>query len=283
MGKISDAIERHKKEKTFSEASAGNICTQQKCSDKLVVLSLPHSIDAENFKTLRARVLFAEDRKRPRTIMVTSAFPSEGKTFVSANLAVSIALGIDEYVLLVDCDLRRPSLHEMFGYTSTEGLHEYLTGKKELPDLIIRTQIGKLSLLPGGDTPPNPAELLSSTRMEAFLEEVKGRYEDRFIVIDSTPSQVTAETSVLARYVDGIILIVAKSYEGAEQIYKERGKKEDKFSHWRNPILRHRPAALKYAYLDPWYLAETLELKDGATKEGILLVTYHDVVAYHDG
>ncbi len=84
-------------------------------------------------------------------------------------------------------------------------------------------------------------------------------------------------------YVDGIILIVAKSYEGAEQIYKERGKKEDKFSHWRNPILRHRPAALKYAYLDPWYLAETLELKDGATKEGILLVTYHDVVAYHDG
>jgi len=237
MGKISDAIERHKKEKSSKiedaggkkregftlkdseEASAGNICTQQKCSDKLVVLSLPHSVDAENFKTLRARVLFAGNRKRPRTIMVTSAFPSEGKTFVSANLAVSIALGIDEYVLLVDCDLRRPSLHEMFGYTSTEGLHEYLTGKKELPDLIIRTQIGKLSLLPAGDTPANPAELLSSTRMEAFLEEVKGRYEDRFIVIDSTPSQVTAETNVLARYVDGIILVVMakKSPRGAVQ------------------------------------------------------------------
>ena len=140
--------------------------------------------------------------------MVASAVPGEGKTFVSANLAVSIALGIDEYVLLVDCDLRRPNLHEMLGYTNPEGLHEYLIGKKELPDLIIRTQIGKLSLLPGGNSPPNPSELLASTRMEAFLEEVKGRYEDRFIVIDSPPSQITSEANVLARHVDGVILVV---------------------------------------------------------------------------
>lgn len=226
MGKISDAFERHKKEKSVKiedtgskrperlalkdseEASASDLFISQKYSEKLVVLAAPHSIDAENFKILRAQILFAGNRKRPKTIMVTSAFPGEGKTFVTGNLAVSIALGIDEHVLLVDCDLRRSYLHEMFGYTSTDGLHEYLTGGKELPDLIIRTQISKLSLLPGGNAPLNPSELLSSTRMETFLEEVKGRYKDRFIVIDSTPSQITPEANVLARYVDGIILVV---------------------------------------------------------------------------
>ena len=226
MGKISDAFERHKKEKSVKiedtigkkperlvfndseEAYASDLFISQKYSDKLIVLSAPHSVDAENFKTLRARILFAGNNKSPRTIMVASAIPGEGKTFVSANLAVSIALGIDEYVLLVDCDLRRSDLHEMLGYTNPEGLNEYLTGEKELSDLIIRTQIGKLSLLPGGNAPPNPSELLASARMEAFLEEVKGRYEDRFIVIDSPPSQITSEANVLARHVDGVILVV---------------------------------------------------------------------------
>lgn len=140
--------------------------------------------------------------------MVTSTFPGEGKTFVAANLAVSIAMGIDEYVLLIDCDLRRPRLHEMLGYSNCDGLHEYLTGESQLPDLIIRTEIDKLSILPAGKTPPNPTELLSSTRMKEFLEEVRERYQDRFIIVDSTPMQFTAEASILANYVDGIILVI---------------------------------------------------------------------------
>ena len=238
MGKISDALERHEKEKSVkaqrlsiaepekaTKKLAGSpvprqFVTQSGLSHKLVVLSAPESIDAENFKILRSQILFPKDGERPRTIMVTSAFPGEGKTFVAANLAVSIALGIDEYVLLVDCDLRRPQLHEMLGYTNSEGLHEYLTRKKQLPDLIIRTKIDKLSMLTAGNVPQNPTELMSSAMMEEFLEEVKGRYQDRFIVIDSAPSQTTAESNVLAKYVDGIIFVVMAQKSPREIIQK---------------------------------------------------------------
>lgn len=177
-------------------------------SPKLVILSDPESLDAENFRHLRAQVLFSKGSKKPRVIMVTSCCPGEGKTFVAANLAASIALGIDEHVLLIDGDLRQPRLHEMLGYESSEGLNEYLIGKRTLPELIIRTEIRKLSFLPAGNRPANPTELLSSRTMGNFIREVRDRYDDRFIVIDSTPNQVTSEAKTLARYVDGVIHVV---------------------------------------------------------------------------
>ena len=229
MGKIADALERQKREngakveflhdinpvrpmQTVHDeqeiALAKEVCTFHECNPKLVVLSEPDSADAENFKLLRGQILFAKDRKRPRTILVTSTFPGEGKSFVAANLAASLALSIDEYVLLIDCDLRRPRQQEMFGYANMYGLQEYLVGDKVLKDLIIRSQIEKLSILPAGRIPLNPTELLSSVAMKAFLEELKDHYQDHFVVIDSAPSHITAEAKVLAEYVDGIVLVV---------------------------------------------------------------------------
>ena len=119
-----------------------------------------------------------------------------------------MALGIDEYVLLVDCDFRKPSLHEMLGYSNREGLVDYLTGTKKLSELLIRTRIEKLSLLPAGNPSAKPSEWLSSYLMKDFLEEVKERYQDRYIIIDTTPIQITVEPKVLATYVDGIIIVV---------------------------------------------------------------------------
>lgn len=226
MGKISDALDRASNEKIIKledrpseepkrlvpedpeTALAKDICRIDECNEQLVVLSAPGSADAENFKLLRGQILYPREGKRPRTIMVTSTFPSEGKTFVTANLAASIALSIDKSVLLLDCDLRRARLHEMFNSPNTEGLHEYLIGKKTLQELITRTQIEKLSLLTAGKAPSNPSELLSSTTMFAFIKEVRDRYQDRLIVIDSPPSQITAETRILAESVDGIIFVV---------------------------------------------------------------------------
>jgi len=238
MGKISEAFEKKEKEKSIRVESLSTarpkrlipeeretafvkeFYTNYTCSPKLVVLSAPSSVDAESFKILRAQILFGRNGGRPRTIMVTSAFPSEGKTFVATNLAVTIALGIDEHVLLVDSDLRHPQLHAMLGCMNSEGLHEHLTGKKQLQDLIIRTQIGKLSLLTAGTLPQNPAELLSSAMMEQFLKEVKDRYQDRFIVIDSAPTQGLAEAGVLAKYVDAIILVVMAQKTPRDTIQK---------------------------------------------------------------
>ena len=205
MGKISDALERHKKEKTVKLEHLSNVkperlvtedtevtygrefCALHQCSPRVVVLSAPDSAEAENFRILRGRLLYARQPENPRTIMVTNTFPGEGKTFVACNLAVSLALGIDEYVLAVDCDLRRPSLHEVLGVPNRKGLHEYLTGKCRLEDMILRTEIEKLSILPAGMVPPNPSELLSSNAMESFIKEVKDRYEDTYILIDAPP------------------------------------------------------------------------------------------------
>jgi exopolysaccharide/PEP-CTERM locus tyrosine autokinase len=226
MGTISNALEKYKDEQVVNIAplcrrrpSSDNqpqktSATDKKhgqmhCNHRLVVITAPDSVEAENFRLLRTQVLFAKDSVKPRTIMVTSAFSGEGKTLVAANFAASIALGIEEYVLAVDCDLRRPSMHEMFGYRNTAGLHEHLSQGKALEDLIIRTNVDKLSILTAGNVPSNPTELIASNIMGEFIEEVKGRYSDRFVVIDSPPGLGVAETNALARHVDGIILVVA--------------------------------------------------------------------------
>ena len=238
MGKISDALERQKKESTLKAERipvgrpdepfkkepetppAKKILIPSSFNHKLVVVTAPDSFEAENFKLLRAQIMFKRDRKKSRTIMVTSAIPGEGKTFVAANLAVSIALGIDEHVLLVDCDLRRPDLHKMFGLSNAGGLREYLSAKKDLSDLLVRTSIDKLSLLTAGKPPHNPSELLASETMKSFLEEIRDRYEDRFIIIDTAPSQVLTEANVLSNFVDGIIFVIKDQVTPREPIQK---------------------------------------------------------------
>jgi exopolysaccharide/PEP-CTERM locus tyrosine autokinase len=272
MGKISEALERHKKEKSIkaerlpvrepeNSVKKGlqplptpELIIRNGFSPKLLVLSTPESMDAENFKILRSQILFPKDGERPRTIMVTSTFPGEGKTFVAANLAVSLALGIDQYVLLLDCDLRHPDLHEMLGYSNTEGLHEYFTGQRGLADLFIRTRIEKLSFLTAGSSSPNPSELLGSTMMKEFLEEVKGRYQDRFIIIDVPPSHVTAEANVLTNYVDGIIFVVMAQKSPRETILrsiKNLGKEKILgivFNGYSQNYKRHQKYYKKYYY-----------------------------------
>lgn len=141
--------------------------------------------------------------------MVSSAVPGEGKSFVAANLAISIAQNIDEHVLLVDCDLRLPSVHKRFGYGQTAGLSEYLSGKvAQLSSVFLKTRVDKLSIIPGGKPPHNPSELISSDHMTRLLNEMKTRYEDRYVIIDTAPPQLASETSALAKLVDGILVVV---------------------------------------------------------------------------
>jgi len=174
----------------------------------LVTVTRPHSAEAEQFRQLKNTILFPEKGEPPRTIMVTSASPSEGKSFVSSNLAVSIAQSIDEYVLLMDCDLRKPSIHSRFGYSEIDGLSEYLSSAKPLSSLLVKTFLDKLTILPGGTIPSNPSELLSSEQMRRLLHEVRLRYSDRYIIIDTPPPSMTSETNALARQVDAVIIVI---------------------------------------------------------------------------
>jgi capsular exopolysaccharide synthesis family protein len=140
--------------------------------------------------------------------MVTSVGPGEGKSFVAANLAISIARHMNWNVLLIDCDLRKSSVHRQFGFGNVPGLSEYIANGVALPSLMLKTVVDHLTILPAGRPPANPSELVSSERMFALLKEVTARYNDRLIILDSPPPKLTAESVALARHVDGILLVV---------------------------------------------------------------------------
>jgi protein-tyrosine kinase len=173
---------------------------------KLVTYYDPDSVASEQFRKLRTQILRVPHP--PRTILVTSATAGEGKTFVAANLAAGIAHDFRAYSLLVDCDLRNPSLGKWLGIHNGYGLSDYLLGKKAIPELLIRTEVERLKVLLGGTLQDNPSELMGSARMEALVKELKERYSDRYIILDSTPVLATSEPEVLSRLVDGIIVVV---------------------------------------------------------------------------
>ena len=209
-----------KKQKKFNLSSVASDSGLEKFGNEpgrgdldknLVSLLKPQSFEAEQFKILRTHLLYPATGKSPRSIMVTSAVPGEGKSFVAANLAVSIAQNINEHVLLIDCDLRKSSVHNQFGFSNVKGLSEYLTDSTSLSSIFLKVGIDKLTVLPAGVSPTNPAELLSSEKMAQLLKEVTNRYKDRYIIIDSPPPHLTAETRVIASQVDGIILVVKTS------------------------------------------------------------------------
>lgn len=140
--------------------------------------------------------------------MVTSCLPGEGKTFVATNLAISIAQNINEHVLLIDADVRKPSVHKRFGYGRVRGLSEYLINGIPLSELFLKTSTPKLTILAGGRPPENPAELLSSENMAKLIDEVTRRYSDRYIIIDTPPPKLASETGVIANRVEGVVLVV---------------------------------------------------------------------------
>jgi protein-tyrosine kinase len=184
------------------------------------------SLAAEQFRKLRTILVKMQPMK---TIMVTSALQGEGKTFVSANLAVGIAFDLDLHALLVDGDFRNPSLPNHFGLAEGKGLSDYLKGEESIPGLLRKTRLEKLTLLQAGSMSENPAELMSSNRMEALMEEMKNRYSDRYVIFDTTPVLVTSEAEVLAKMVDGIILVIRAGKtprETVQQTIKVLGKEK---------------------------------------------------------
>jgi receptor protein-tyrosine kinase/non-specific protein-tyrosine kinase len=177
--------------------------------EHIVCLKDPVSSAAEQFKKLKAKIL-QETPKQDffNTIMVTSSDVGEGKSITAINLAIELSNEIDHTVLLVDADLRNPSIHQYFGIEPEYGLSDYLTGKLNLSDILIKTGIGKLVILPAGKVAENAAELLSSEKMKMLVRELKLRYNDRYVIFDSTPLLVTADPLLLGRYMDGIIFVI---------------------------------------------------------------------------
>jgi capsular exopolysaccharide synthesis family protein len=174
----------------------------------LAVLNAPGSEMAESFRVLRTSILLSNAPQPPQVLLVTSAHPSEGKTFASVNLALALAQR-GSRVLLVDADLRKPNVLKVLGLSDGEGpgLSSFLTGGHDIDQALqALTTAPNMSVLPSGPIPPNPAELLSSPAMEGLVRDLRQRFEH--IVLDSPPLLLVTDGILLSALADGVVLVV---------------------------------------------------------------------------
>jgi len=199
---------------------------------------ISHFYDSEQIdqiKTLRTQILHTLEKIHGNSILVTSANPYEGKTFTSINLGVSIAQEMHRTVLIVDCDLKthtkkhKQFAQDFFGLPTTKGLSDYLLGNAEIPDILLNPGIERLVIVPAGTTLPNSAELLSSPKMSALVDDFKNRYpSDRVIIYDCSALLAHTDSLVMTKYVDGILLVVEEKRTDTGQIKKVMELLKDK-------------------------------------------------------
>jgi protein-tyrosine kinase len=161
---------------------------------------------AERFRTLRSRLYQISEKKKLRSLLVTSAVPSEGKSFVCANLAQSLVHQQDRRVLLIDADLRLPSQHKVFGAPKTPGLSNYLQGEVDEYAMIQKGMSSNVFLIPAGDEVKNPSELLLGDQMKKLLKFAADVFD--WVVLDSPPALPVHDANVLADLCDGVLLVV---------------------------------------------------------------------------
>lgn len=176
-------------------------------SNLLVALSQPHSAAAEAYRTLRLNIQFASPDRPLHTLLATSTSPDDGKSTTIANLAITLAQ-TGHRTILVDADLRRPSLHRLFGLQNEHGLTSLMlvNGDKNAANTVQRTSVENLAVLTSGPLPPNPSELLSSRRMAEVIEGLQGAAE--YVLFDTPPVIAVSDAAVLAPQVDGCLLVI---------------------------------------------------------------------------
>ena len=172
------------------------------------------------FKILRTQVMHRLRENDWNVLGVTSPGHGEGKTLTAVNLAASLAMETSQTVLLVDADLRSPSIHEVFGLDDCPGLADYLLDDQPVEDLLVHPGIGRFVLLPGGRAISNSAEILTSPKMLALVEEFKHRYPARIIIFDLSPLLHTADVLAFSPYTDALLLIVEEGKTKVEELQR---------------------------------------------------------------
>jgi len=168
---------------------------------------------SEAYKTIRTNIAFSNVDSDIKTILVTSAQPGEGKTTTISNLAVSFA-GLDKKIIVIDCDLRKPTVHKQFNISNINGLTDALIGSKPFLQCIQKSELNNLDILPAGTIPPNPSEILSSNNMKELVKKLKEYYD--YVFIDSPPIGSVTDAAIISSYSDGVILVC-----GSNEVDKE--------------------------------------------------------------
>lgn len=176
-------------------------------SVQFIVEKLPDSIPSEAFRALRTRIQFSRiNTESLKSILITSSAPQEGKTTIAVNLAGSFAHS-KKKILLIDCDLRKPSVHKLFGRDKNPGLIDYLVGNAKLDEILYNSKIPNLSYITSGTIPPNPAEMLDSQEMRTFLKQLREKFD--LVIVDSPPIIAVTDSEILTSMVDGTLLVVS--------------------------------------------------------------------------
>lgn len=215
---VEDIINKHECiSPVYSECRAIELDLYKLAQNKCVCM-VPDIPEAEHYKILRTNLQHRMWENNWSTIMVTSVQPGEGKTLTCINLAISMAKDFHQTVFLVDCDLRRQKIHKYLNFSSEKGLVDYLVNGIPLKDLIIWPNIEKLTLISGGKTISDSTELLGSPKMKALVQEIKTRYEDRYVIFDVPPILSGADAITFAPMVDCILMVVEEGRTSIQEV-----------------------------------------------------------------
>lgn len=195
-----------------------------KVLDKIISIKNPKSPIAEAYRGIRTSIEFSNLDKNLQVINVTSSMQNEGKSTVLANLAVSFA-NLDKKVLIMEGDLRNPSVHRMFNISNIKGLTDILLQNKVFADCVHCTDVKNLHVLTCGAIPPNPSEMLSSKKIRDFIKSLREYYD--YIFIDAPPIGIVTDAGIISTYTDGCIFVVGAGEADIEmaKVSKERLEK----------------------------------------------------------
>jgi exopolysaccharide/PEP-CTERM locus tyrosine autokinase len=194
----------------------------------IVTITEPNSAIAEEYRKLKSMVVKLTTKGNFfNTLMVTSTVAGEGKSITSLNLAVTLASEYDHTVLLIDADFRQPSIHRLLGIGPSIGLSDCLTNGADIGKALVKTGIGNLVFLPSGSSIGDPVELLSSKKLRELLKEIKHRYGDRYVILDTPPILPFAEVHSLSSLVDGVVFVVREGMAPLESIKEALGLLKD--------------------------------------------------------
>lgn len=227
-----------------------------KLKKELIVQRDPKSPVSEVFRTLRTNIQFMSTNKKLKTLLITSTFPSEGKSWVASNLAVTFAQAGNK-VILIDADMRKGRQYTIFGASPRPGLSNYLSGiDVQNPDdidiskYIQKTEVENLLLMSAGNIPPNPSELLVSPQMVKLIEELKDVCD--IIIIDGTPCELVTDSIILSRIVDSTVVVTAHRETKKDNLGKIIKNIQNVGGHLAGVVINKMPVSVK-KYNEKYY------------------------------
>ena len=234
---------------------------------EIITFREPKSPISEIFRTLRTNIQFANNKRGLHSLLITSTTPGEGKSWVSANLAVAFAQA-GKRVVLVDCDMRKGRQFSMFGVAPTPGLSNFLSGinsngEESNPDILSylrSTEVENLYVITAGNVPPNPSELLDSKQMEKTIEDLKSVCD--LVIFDGTPCSLVTDSVIISRYVDTTLIVSAYKMTKMEDLQKAKREIENVGGKIAGVVINKVPTSQKQ-YYSTYYYGELDENSNG--------------------